>query len=214
MQDFCHCVHHVIMTDKPISASILPHVISRRYRKWQLSDTLSIVVRCEVDGVSSIKGQDQLLLIKALNEYDARVSGLDWRQKLDQQRGAVLATELKNNAAKVARWTAQALLASADVIKLGFVSRVSSRDNKTHVVLGAAAVKPREFAQQISLSMDNCWGIVRAIVDLIMQQEDGKYLLVKVGVACLVFFLCGGLWLIVSSGALSVATGHTVVCLS
>ncbi len=72
-----------------------------RYRKWHLSDTLDIVVRCEVDGVTSIKGQDQLLLIKTLNEYDSRVSGLDWRQKLDTQRGAVLATELKNNAAKV-----------------------------------------------------------------------------------------------------------------
>lgn len=160
----------------PVTLAPPPH----RYRKWQLSDSLSIVVRCEVDGISSIKGQDQLLLIKTLNEYDSRASGLDWRQKLDQQRGAVLATELKNNAAKVARWTAQALLASADIIRLGFVSRVSSRDNKAHVVLGAAAVKPREFAQQISLSMDNCWGIVRAIVDLIMLQEDGKFLLVKV----------------------------------
>ena len=40
-------------------------------------------------------------------------------------------------------------------------------------------MKPKDFAQQINLNMDNCWGIVRALVDLCMKQEDGKYLLVK-----------------------------------
>jgi translation initiation factor 3 subunit D len=27
--------------------------------------------------------------------------------------------------------------------------------------------------------MDNAWGIVRRIIDLVMQQKDGKYLIVK-----------------------------------
>ena len=27
--------------------------------------------------------------------------------------------------------------------------------------------------------MDNCWGIVRCIVDQVMAQKDGKYLIVK-----------------------------------
>ena len=35
---------------------------------------------------------------------------MDWRQKLENQRGAVLATELKNNANKLAKWTAGALV--------------------------------------------------------------------------------------------------------
>ncbi|KAI3520099.1 hypothetical protein L1887_09323 [Cichorium endivia] len=35
--------------------------------------------------------------------------------------GAVLATELKNNANKIAKWTAQAILASADMMKLGYL---------------------------------------------------------------------------------------------
>lgn len=38
-------------------------------------------------------------------------AGVDWRQKLENQRGAVLATELKNNANKIAKWTAAALVA-------------------------------------------------------------------------------------------------------
>ena len=36
--------------------------------------------------------------------------GVDWRMKLENQRGAVLATELKNNANKLAKWTAGALV--------------------------------------------------------------------------------------------------------
>jgi hypothetical protein len=47
--------------------------------------------------------------------------GVEWRQKLDTQRGAVLANELRNNACKLAKWTVQALLAGSDQIKFGYV---------------------------------------------------------------------------------------------
>jgi hypothetical protein len=50
---------------------------------------------------------------------------------------------------------------------------------KVWCVASMQVMKPKDFAQQINLNMDNCWGIVRALVDLCMKQEDGKYLLVK-----------------------------------
>jgi translation initiation factor 3 subunit D len=31
----------------------------------------------------------------------------------------------------------------------------------------------------MSLNPDHCWGIVRALVDMLMRQPEGKYLLVK-----------------------------------
>lgn len=43
--------------------------------------------------------------------HTAATAGVDWRAKLENQRGAVLATELKNNANKMAKWTAAALVA-------------------------------------------------------------------------------------------------------
>ena len=43
----------------------------------------------------------------------------------------------------------------------------------------AQVMKPKDFAQQINLNMDNCWGIVRALVDLCLNLDEGKYLLVK-----------------------------------
>lgn len=45
--------------------------------------------------------------------------GVDWRSRLDSQRGAVLATELKNNSCKLAKWTVAAILAGSDQIKFG-----------------------------------------------------------------------------------------------
>lgn len=39
--------------------------------------------------------------------------------------------------------------------------------------------KPVDFASQINLKMDNCWGIIRAMVDLCLKQPEGKYLLLK-----------------------------------
>lgn len=40
------------------------------------------------------------------NLHTVLASG-DWRKKLEMQPGAVLATELKNNNCKLARWTTQ-----------------------------------------------------------------------------------------------------------
>lgn len=175
-----------------------------KYRRYDLSlekdeEPLNMIVRAEVDAVvkNNISGDDQLLTLKALNEFDHKAQGsggaLDWRTKLSSQRGAVVATEMKNNSCKLARWTTQAMLAKADVMKLGFVSRANPRSASAHHILGVVGYKPRELATQMNLHVTNGWGIVRTIVDLIRsldkQQEDGgadggeerikKYVLVK-----------------------------------
>lgn len=100
-----------------------------KYRKFDLStndeDPVYLVVRTELDAVqkNAINGEDQFLTVHALNEFDNKAQGsggaLDWRTKLVSQRGAVVATEMKNNSCKLARWTVQSILAKADVMKLG-----------------------------------------------------------------------------------------------
>lgn len=55
---------------------------------------------------------------------------------METQRGAVLANELKNNANKLAKWTAAAHISGTDMIKLGYVTRVTPKDNFNHVILG------------------------------------------------------------------------------
>lgn len=99
--------------------------VAYKYRKWDLGNNIELVARCEVDAVTqAIDGSIQQMSIKALNEWDSKVAnGVDWRSRLDTQRGAVLATELKNNSCKLAKWTVGALLSGADQIKFGYVSR-------------------------------------------------------------------------------------------
>jgi translation initiation factor 3 subunit D len=115
-------------TDPPASKAY-------KYRKFDLSleadeQPLNIIVRTELDAVvkNAISGEDQYLSIKALNEFDNKAIGsggaLDWRTKLASQRGAVVATEMKNNSCKLARWVTQAMLAKADQMKLGYVCLV------------------------------------------------------------------------------------------
>ncbi|VAH10310.1 unnamed protein product [Triticum turgidum subsp. durum] len=151
-----------------------------RYRRWKLDDDISIIARCEVHAAGvDPSGARQFLTLNALNEFDPKITGVDWKQKLESQRGAVLATELKNNANKLARWTAQALLSGADMMKLGYVSRVHPRDHFNHSILTVMGYKPRDFATQINLNTANMWGIVKSIVDICMKFEEGKYVLVK-----------------------------------
>lgn len=156
--------------------------VAYRYRRYDLGNDIALVVRTEHDA-AFVGGEDrppQMLTIRALNEWDPKhVNNVDWRQRLDTQRAAVLAAELRNNNCKVSKWTVQALLSGSDVIKFGFVSRVAARDSSRHEILSVMQFKSTEFAAQINLSMDNGWGIVRCLVDIIRGREDGKYLIMK-----------------------------------
>ena len=48
-------------------------------------------------------------------------------------------------------------------------------------MLGVLGYKPREFASQMNLNLNNGWAIVRTFVDMVMREpeSDGKYVLVK-----------------------------------
>jgi len=151
--------------------------VGYRYRKFKLGDDLTLIARCEVDGITESKGSDIFLSIKTLFEFDPKLN--DWRKKIDSQRGAVLATEIKNNSFKLSKWTVQAILAGAESIKLGYVSRLSAKDANNHQILTIQDYKPKEFGQQMNINLKNAWGIVKKIVELIMKQPAGKYIIMK-----------------------------------
>jgi len=175
-----------------------------RYRKFDLSineeEDLEMIVRTEVD--SFIKGaptatanistsefkdttgdENTYITIKTLFEFDPKAAGAggapDWRTKLDSQRGAVVATEMKNNSCKLARFAVQSILAGAEQMKMGYISRASPKDDNRHVILGTQWYKPRDFAVQMNVNLANGWGIVRTIVDLVMKQPEGKFCLIR-----------------------------------
>ncbi|EIM85696.1 translation initiation factor eIF-3 subunit D [Stereum hirsutum FP-91666 SS1] len=162
-----------------------------RYRLYDLGITededIKLCVRTEVDaylpGTGNPLEGHGLTTIRALNEFDPRAPGAggapDWRLKLDSQRGAVVATEMKNNSCKLAKWTVQSVLAGAEQMKIGYVSRANPRDNTRHVILSTASMRPTDFAAQLNVSLANGWGIVRTVTDMCMKMPEGKYVLVK-----------------------------------
>ncbi|KAJ4479007.1 eukaryotic translation initiation factor 3 subunit D [Lentinula aciculospora] len=162
-----------------------------RYRVFDLSvqedEDVKICVRTEVDAYLPGSGNPRegqgLVTVRALNEFDPRAAGAggapDWRTKLDSQRGAVVATEMKNNSCKLAKWAVQSILAGADLMKIGYVSRSNPRDAARHVILSTASMRPTDFAAQLNVSLNNGWGIVRTVADLCMKMPEGKYVLVK-----------------------------------
>lgn len=77
------------------------------------------------------------------------------------------------------QWTAQSIIAGAHQMKLGYVSRLSPTNPCEHSVLATQFFKPKELAQQINLNMNNIWGIVKMIAELLMGKDDGKYVLLK-----------------------------------
>ena len=64
-------------------------------------------------------------------------------------------------------------------MKLGYVTRYSSRDVGKHVILGTSVFRPTELASQISLKIGNCWGIFNKICTNLLDRPEGKYLLIK-----------------------------------
>ncbi|KAJ3304976.1 hypothetical protein HDU93_006338, partial [Gonapodya sp. JEL0774] len=165
-----------------------------RYRTFHLPQT-DVAVRTSLDAAvyvqhsgagsaglvpeesSSPAGDTLLMSVKALLEHDLRAT--DWRKRLEAQRGAVVATEIKNNGNRMARWAVEAVLAGASQIRLGFVSRPAPRTTKSHVLLSTIAFKPKEFAGQMNLNLNNGWGIVRTLIDRLWGYDDGKYVLVR-----------------------------------
>ncbi|WVQ70240.1 eukaryotic translation initiation factor 3 subunit D [Kwoniella botswanensis] len=157
-----------------------------KYRKFDLSideeETFDLIVRTEADAYLGKK--DTLITVKALNEFDPRAQGgsgkpLDWRKNLDTQKGAIVANEMKNNSAKLARWAVQSILVGAEYMKMGYITRANSKDAQRHTIVGVQSFKPNDFARQMNVSLTNGWGIVRTIADLLLKQPEGKYVLVK-----------------------------------
>ncbi|CEP08139.1 hypothetical protein [Parasitella parasitica] len=157
-----------------------------RYREFDLTSSnaseedgkIQLIVRTEVDAAVKTPNGTSYVTVRALNEFDPNAQGagasLPWKKSLDSQRGAVVANEMRNNAAKLARWAVQALLADAEQLKLGYVARYNPKENSRHVILGTHAYKPRDFASQMNLSLTNGWGVVKAVVDMCLQlPEEG-----------------------------------------
>jgi translation initiation factor 3 subunit D len=145
-----------------------PASVAYRYRRWNLGKDTSVVVRTTVHAVHHKSAGPSYVALYTLNEGDPKVFGAaEWRKTIDTQRGNVLATEMKNNSFKLAKFTVQTLLAGADTMKVGFVSRTVRSNREQHEILGVHTLAPMTFAHQMSMEPSNMWGILKWLIELI-----------------------------------------------
>eukprot|EP00918_Siedleckia_nematoides_P041520 GHVU01090303.1.p1 GENE.GHVU01090303.1~~GHVU01090303.1.p1 ORF type:complete len:569 (+),score=107.31 GHVU01090303.1:74-1780(+) len=117
--------------------------------------------------------------LKALNEYS--VAGKKpWKSQLmGNLKGSLLVAEIRSNSAKMAKWVAQAMISGCEHIKLGYVSRRDNASNASHDILSVQSYQTNQLAAQMSFKPDNAWGIVRGLIDLLRDQKDGNYVIVR-----------------------------------
>ena len=60
-----------------------------------------------------------------------------------------------------------------------YVSRVNPRDSSSHQILGIQTEKPEQLASQLTLDIQNAWGILHAIIDYCRELDSGKYIIMK-----------------------------------
>jgi len=148
-----------------------------RYRQFDLGQDIKLLVRTKVDAVDHNGGY---VTINALNEWNSTYcNGVDWSKTMDRL-STVLATEVKNNSFKVSKWITSALLAGADTMKLGFITREHIKRNNNHHIVSIMTQKPQDFTTIARLDIENGWGILRCIIDKLRESKlDGKYYIVK-----------------------------------
>jgi len=148
-----------------------------RYRQFDIGNSIKLLVRTKVDALGN---NGEYMTCQSLNEWNSsHCNGVDWSRNMDRA-ATVLATEVKNNSFKMSKWITNALLAGANTMKLGFVTREHIKKNNSHLIVSIMTQKPQDFATIARLDIDNGWGILKFIIEKLREQKvDGKYYIVK-----------------------------------
>jgi len=184
-QQVLDSAEHKFQEKNPFLSSLkkdqTPASIAYRYRRWKLSENIQLVARTSLNAFILKDHQPKFIHLRSLNQFDSKLSGgnVDWREKLETQAGAVLATEMKNNIKKLTRCIAEAHLSGADEIRIGFVTRKHAKDPHRHDILMVQKWKSEALAQSARVRIQNLWGVLKEIVEMCYKLDEGKYLLLK-----------------------------------
>ena len=74
----------------------------------------------------------------------------------------------------------KAVMAGAKMMKIAYVTRNNAKNNREHSIVQVSQFKPKDFALQMQLMLENSWAVLRCLIDECMRLPSGKYLLLKV----------------------------------
>jgi hypothetical protein len=146
------------------------------YRIFRLSSKLKICVRSAVH--SYIEKTEEKLNVFVLPEWSEKRQ--NWGKDLDLNTAGCLTKEISDNATKFCRWTVASMLAGVDKMRFAFTQR-SDNSVVNHKVVGSYTADTTAFAKQLGLNIENCWAIVKDVVDIVLerQEEQGEFLYLK-----------------------------------
>ncbi|EGR29172.1 hypothetical protein IMG5_161490 [Ichthyophthirius multifiliis] len=161
--------------------------VAFKYINCNIDDKIDIKVRVQIDAFDYVKEYDPEnndvvseqkvpILIRTINEYD---HSNQWKNKLLTQKGTVTGGEYINNCCNYIKWLIQMEMTGAKMLKLGFTSRVSSKDNTTHDILCVDSFTFEDLFKNIQFRSLDQWQVVKYFIDFICKQPDGNYMFVK-----------------------------------
>lgn len=147
-----------------------PASVLYRYRRFALGEE-QLVVRTTLHAASTVGSSTKLHSIFALTErWDETTAASEWKRTVRERPGSVITDEIQLNTAKFGKWVASALLAGADFISLGLVTRASKADATKHNILHVAEHTPTSLARPLAMSPANMWGVVAWAIELVREQ--------------------------------------------
>lgn len=167
--------------DEPENAPLLPK--GYIYKEFNLEiepekEPIPLVLRMDIDAAVDRQGEKELANVHALLEYGGS-KPLVWKDRFADHSGAIISEEMKNNLNKLSQWTCRALLAGSQAIKIGFVSRASAKDEKNHQIISVVTHNPSQFAKQLNFNESMGWGIIKSLVNVFSELDDGKFVILR-----------------------------------
>ena len=159
--------------------------VGYKYRHFSVEDEeaehahMDVVVRTQIDAYQLRGAQKKTVAVHAFHQYAVNNNDLNWRNVLDSQGGGVLASVVKDEASRLARFTTRALLADADLVSLGFVTRSHPSRHLDHIILGTQVHRTKTIASQMGLAQEALWAVASRIFDSLLSLDEGEYVLLK-----------------------------------
>ena len=149
-----------------------------KYKIFKLGENLKVCIRC-VNHFYNEASSEGLSNLFVLLEWNQQRQG--WTKELDQQTMSMLNKECTDNANKFNKWTLQSIIGGVDKMRFAFVQRTDITKSTSHKVVGFVNVKPDAFAGQINLSIQNCWAVLKDLVQTVLEQDQpsAEYLYMK-----------------------------------
>ncbi|KAG0681115.1 hypothetical protein C6P40_003865 [Pichia californica] len=129
--------------------------------------SVPIIVRVSLDAYTYTASSN--LALHSLLQYESN----DWRTRFNGgAQGNIFVDEVKKNNNKLSQWATECVLGGINQIKLGFITRADPKSNASHLVAGTMTSTIDILCQQLKLSINNGWGIVKSFIDII-EHEGG-----------------------------------------